>query len=130
MLTNDRVCDTILPRLTQRYVLEDSEELEPRYSPLEIEMEEMIYSEEDILSIVEDEEQEVIEVVMAEPLTELPAAKKSMSKKKVKSLFKAVKPNQKVEEPATATTKEYEKEGLSILETNKLRASLGLNPLK
>ncbi|KAI8911488.1 Pre-mRNA-splicing factor 38, partial [Gorgonomyces haynaldii] len=39
LLTEDRVCDTILPRLTKRFVLEDSNELEPRSSPLEDEIE-------------------------------------------------------------------------------------------
>ncbi|KAI8911293.1 Pre-mRNA-splicing factor 38, partial [Powellomyces hirtus] len=35
LLRSDRVCDTILPRITKRHILEESGELEPRVSPLE-----------------------------------------------------------------------------------------------
>ncbi|CAG8806804.1 18195_t:CDS:1, partial [Racocetra fulgida] len=30
LLREDRVCDTILPRITKRYVLEENDELQPR----------------------------------------------------------------------------------------------------
>ncbi|KAJ3157615.1 hypothetical protein HDU86_003267 [Geranomyces michiganensis] len=35
LLRSDRVCDTILPRITKRHILEETGELEPRVSPLE-----------------------------------------------------------------------------------------------
>lgn len=35
LLTEDRVCDVILPRLMPRRTLEDLGQLEPRVSPLE-----------------------------------------------------------------------------------------------
>ncbi|KAI9208640.1 PRP38 family-domain-containing protein [Polychytrium aggregatum] len=38
LLTAERVCDTILPRITKRHVLEELGELEPRVSPLESEL--------------------------------------------------------------------------------------------
>ncbi|KAJ3119203.1 hypothetical protein HK098_005685 [Nowakowskiella sp. JEL0407] len=38
LLTESRVCDTILPRLTKRHVLEEAGELEPRVSTLEAEL--------------------------------------------------------------------------------------------
>ncbi|ORX64889.1 PRP38-domain-containing protein [Anaeromyces robustus] len=39
LLRDERVCDTILPRILKRQVLEDNEELEPRVSFLEDELE-------------------------------------------------------------------------------------------
>jgi hypothetical protein len=38
LLTEERVCDTILPRMTKRHVLEENGELEPRISALEDEL--------------------------------------------------------------------------------------------
>ncbi|CAO3642400.1 unnamed protein product [Cunninghamella blakesleeana] len=43
LLHEERVCDVILPRLIQRHILEDNDELEPRVSALEDDLE----SEED-----------------------------------------------------------------------------------
>lgn len=40
LLHKDRVCDIILPRLTSRYVLEQNDELEPRESALEDDLDE------------------------------------------------------------------------------------------
>jgi len=39
LLRDERVCDTILPRILKRQVLEENEELEPRVSFLEDELE-------------------------------------------------------------------------------------------
>lgn len=39
LLHEERVCDVILPRLTSRYVLEENDELEPRVSGLEGDLE-------------------------------------------------------------------------------------------
>ncbi|TPX35638.1 hypothetical protein SmJEL517_g01989 [Synchytrium microbalum] len=41
LLKEERVCDTILPRLTKRHVLEDLKQLEPRVSALEDELDAM-----------------------------------------------------------------------------------------
>ncbi|KAJ1558422.1 hypothetical protein HK096_000946 [Nowakowskiella sp. JEL0078] len=41
LLTSERVCDTILPFLTKRHILEESVGLEPRVSPLEDELNEL-----------------------------------------------------------------------------------------
>lgn len=98
LLTEERVCDTILPRLTQRFVLEELGELEPRISPLQEEID-AVESED------EDDEQE------------------EKTKKKKKSLFKEIK--KRPEEMTEAAG-----DDLSIEETNRVRASLGLKPLK
>ena len=42
LLTKDRVCDIILPRLTQRAVLEETEGLAPRQSLLVSETDEVV----------------------------------------------------------------------------------------
>ncbi|KAJ3266446.1 hypothetical protein HK104_006111 [Borealophlyctis nickersoniae] len=51
LLRGERVCDTILPRITQRHVLEDNDELPARRSMLEDELE-----EEEILDDGEEKE--------------------------------------------------------------------------
>ncbi|CEP07168.1 hypothetical protein [Parasitella parasitica] len=40
LLRNERVCDIILPRITNRYVLEQNDELEPRESALDDDLDE------------------------------------------------------------------------------------------
>jgi len=52
LLTKDRVCATILPRLTQRTILEDDGKLEERESPLGAELDE-IDEDSDRVSVVE-----------------------------------------------------------------------------
>ncbi|XP_037065907.1 pre-mRNA-splicing factor 38A-like [Peromyscus leucopus] len=47
LLHSERVCDIILPRLQKRYVLEEAEQLEPRVSALEEDMDDVEYSEEE-----------------------------------------------------------------------------------
>ena len=42
-----RECDIILPRLQKRYVLEEAEQLEPRVSALEEDMDDVESSEEE-----------------------------------------------------------------------------------
>lgn len=39
LLTSERVCDVILPRIPVRSVLEESGQLNPRQSPLDIDLE-------------------------------------------------------------------------------------------
>ncbi|XP_075901610.1 pre-mRNA-splicing factor 38A [Nelusetta ayraudi] len=55
LLHGERVCDIILPRLQKRHVLEENEQLEPRVSALEEDLDEVESSEE------EDEEEEKLE---------------------------------------------------------------------
>ncbi|NXD21049.1 PR38A factor, partial [Spelaeornis formosus] len=55
LLHEERVCDIILPRLQKRYVLEEAEQLEPRVSALEEDMDDVESSEE------EEEEDEKLE---------------------------------------------------------------------
>ncbi|NXY90953.1 PR38A factor, partial [Alcedo cyanopectus] len=57
LLHEERVCDIILPRLQKRYVLEEAEQLEPRVSALEEDMDDVESSEE------EEEEDEKLERV-------------------------------------------------------------------
>ncbi|XP_037357624.1 pre-mRNA-splicing factor 38A-like [Talpa occidentalis] len=57
LLHSERVCDIILPWLQKRYVLEEAEQLEPRVSALEEDMDDMESSEE------EEEEDEKLERV-------------------------------------------------------------------
>ncbi|KAG8548391.1 hypothetical protein GDO81_025573 [Engystomops pustulosus] len=52
LLHSERVCDVILPRLQKRYVLEETEQLDPRVSALEEDMDDVESSEE------EDDEEE------------------------------------------------------------------------
>jgi pre-mRNA-splicing factor 38A len=40
LLTKDRVCDIILPRIMARHVLEQNDELDPRESALEDDLDE------------------------------------------------------------------------------------------
>ncbi|KAI8822577.1 Pre-mRNA-splicing factor 38, partial [Fimicolochytrium jonesii] len=40
LLHSDRVCDTILPRITKRHIMEENGDIEPRISPLEEDLEE------------------------------------------------------------------------------------------
>ncbi|KAK2540467.1 Prpf38a [Columba guinea] len=47
LLHEERVCDIILPRLQKRYVLEEAEQLEPRVSALEEDMDDVESSEEE-----------------------------------------------------------------------------------
>ncbi|NXG51416.1 PR38A factor, partial [Psilopogon haemacephalus] len=55
LLHEERVCDIILPRLQKRYVLEEAEQLEPRVSALEEDMDDVESSEE------EEEEEDKLE---------------------------------------------------------------------
>ncbi|NXQ37801.1 PR38A factor, partial [Catharus fuscescens] len=55
LLHEERVCDIILPRLQKRYVLEEAEQLEPRVSALEEDMDDVESSEE------EEEEDEKVD---------------------------------------------------------------------
>lgn len=56
LLRKDRVCDTILPRLTKRHVLEEMGDLEPRVSTLEEELDKSESEEESSSSDEEGEE--------------------------------------------------------------------------
>uniref|UniRef100_A0A8C5RA27 Pre-mRNA-splicing factor 38B n=1 Tax=Leptobrachium leishanense TaxID=445787 RepID=A0A8C5RA27_9ANUR len=47
LLHSERVCDIILPRLQKRYVLEETEQLDPRVSALEEDMDDVETSEEE-----------------------------------------------------------------------------------
>jgi hypothetical protein len=140
LLVQDRVCDTILPRLTQRYILEDSGELEPRISPLEDEldaMEESPSEQSEHDSIVEGElemekeaipenEKDVDKVNFGEK-------KKSFSKKKVKSLFKKPQKVMKLKDLGGLDNGLGGGGGESsttVAESNRIRASLGLPPLE
>ncbi|KAI8898950.1 PRP38 family-domain-containing protein [Globomyces pollinis-pini] len=145
LLTEDRVCDTILPRLTKRYILEDAGDLEPRISPLEEEIDNYEEPEPE-----PEPEQEVSEPEIVIPLEEIDPLhkekKKKYSKKKVKGLFKKVEkpivdPNSSEgnTQPTNARTNEgytqpqntrTNDESISIEETNRIRASLGIEKLR
>ncbi|EHB03647.1 Pre-mRNA-splicing factor 38A [Heterocephalus glaber] len=57
LLHSETVCEIILPRLQKRYVLQEAEQLEPRVSALEEDMEDVESSEE------EEEDDEKLESV-------------------------------------------------------------------
>ncbi|NXS16822.1 PR38A factor, partial [Mystacornis crossleyi] len=59
LLHEERVCDIILPRLQKRYVLEGAEQLEPRVSALEEDIDDVESSEE------EEEEDEKLERILS-----------------------------------------------------------------
>jgi pre-mRNA-splicing factor 38A len=134
LLHEDRVCDTILPRLTKRFVLEDQGDLEIRVSPLE----------DEIDTIVEEEEEEEVPVEEEPEVKEIPLEdidplhkekKKKWSNKKVKGLFKKEQKKKVIEEepeegddkPPTGGFKDI---SLTFHESNILRANLGIAPLK
>ena len=155
LLHSDHSCDTILPRLTKRYLLEDQGLIEPRISPLE----------EELLDDWDDEEVEPIDMDGDEELERSvpPAAdedddfippekvislddidplhadkkKKKYSKKKIKGLFKTAKPkpaadlDQEGGEGEDDRPKPLFKDGtFSFHESNIMRANLGLAPLR
>ncbi|OXB82078.1 UNVERIFIED_CONTAM: hypothetical protein H355_008957 [Colinus virginianus] len=64
LLHEERVCDIILPRLQKRYVLEEAEQLEPRVSALEEDMDDVESSEE------EEEEDEKVGDILCRGIVE------------------------------------------------------------
>jgi hypothetical protein len=140
-LNEGHVCNTILPRITKRYILEDQGLIEPRVSVLEDELD---IDDVELVSDIDDHVEKVQEIpadmdidtkehtdttTKVKPIT---GEKKKWSQKKVKSLFKK-------EKPKPVVTEEEEEEGapsgfkdgsLSFHETNILRANLGIAPLK
>jgi|ERR1712226_642651 len=160
LLTEDKVCSIVLPRLTKRIALEDLNQLQPKVSALEEDLE----FEDDASS---DEEAAAHDTATpparksrdSRSRSKSPAAKrkrshskerrnrnrsksKSTEKKKKKSDKKekdkekdkkSSKSSKKDSEDSKSKSKngddEYHKDSLSISETNKLRASLGLAPL-
>jgi pre-mRNA-splicing factor 38A len=127
LLQKERVCDTILPRLTQRYLLEDAGELDPFVSVMDDELFSMDAIEKSESSAAEEEPQ-LPPATTTTPIDNLPnlltEKKKVWSKKKQKQLFKAEKPKKKDQTPNET------KDSISIDESNKLRESLGLSRLK
>lgn len=104
LLREDRYLDVILPRISKRALHEDLNELEPRVYMIDTElMEDGEYSDEELRNFKEDLKK---------------ASKKSKSSQEIKReeiVVKAPKPKTEEEE---------------IEEANRLRASLGLKPLK
>lgn len=49
LLRNDRVCDIILPRIQKRFILEENNELEPKVSALDDDLDEDMPSDEEIV---------------------------------------------------------------------------------
>jgi pre-mRNA-splicing factor 38A len=166
LLVSDRVCDTILPRLPKRHVLEENGDLEPRVSILEKELvsdaemedlgedefeedeEEFEEDESDDEEEVEDQDREAkreekvstrVTPVLPPMDKDIPDVlekkkKKAWSKKKVNSLFKKSKSKSSSasadKEDASRPKGGGASEELSIEETNRIRVSLGLKPLK
>ena len=126
LLQKERVCDTILPRLTQRYLLEDAGELDPFVSVMDDELFSMEAIEKSESSAAEEEPQ--LPPATTTSIDNLPnlltEKKKVWSKKKQKQLFKAEKPKKKDQ------MQNETKDSISIDESNKLRESLGLSRLK
>ncbi len=117
LLTEERVCETLLPKMIARNVLEETGELEPRISILENEiMENQVFEPEDIDNEITQEPQK-------------PVKPFSVSSKKVEKLFKQKLMTLK-EEIVKEQSHGKDSDSLSIEETNKLRLSLGLKPLK
>lgn len=133
LLHSDRACDTILPRLALRHILEDAG-MPLRVSPLEDELDEQesVLSEESQPKIPGNsqeflEEQQMSSHVQETSILDLPLPNdvrtKAWSKKKVKGLFK------KPQAPKPAAKTEHSEEGMDLHDSNALRASLGLAPL-
>lgn len=156
LLHSDHSCDTILPRLTKRYILEDQGLIEPRISSLEEELLDDWDDEEVEPIALPDGVEEVValhaadddmddyippdKVIPLEDIDPLHAdkKKKKFSKKKIKGLFKKetskpkpIAPEEGQEEEDEDKPKPLFKDGtLSFHESNILRANLGLAPLR
>lgn len=138
LLHEGSVCNTILPRITKRYILEDQGLIEPRVSILEDELE--VDDVELVSDIEEEKDQGIAEDtdIYTKPMDTKPSAsttdgkKKKWSQKKVKSLFKKEKPKPVVvdEEEEEGSPSGFKDGSLSFHETNILRANLGIAPLK
>lgn len=133
LLTCDHSCDTILPRLTKRYLLEDQGLMDMRISTLEEELFDDLSEEEAVPEVVVEVEEIVKEITLDE-IDPLRKTKKKWSSKKVKGLFKVEKAKPK---PVEGEGEEDDrpkagfKDGsLSYHESNILRQNLGLAPLK
>ncbi|XP_063722486.1 pre-mRNA-splicing factor 38A-like [Symsagittifera roscoffensis] len=151
LLTEDKSCSIVLPRLTKRIALEDLNQLQPKVSALEEDLE---FEEDDASS---DEEpasntKKGRDAVLSRSRSTSPIptkrkrssrsrskdkrtgnSSKSAEKKKKKSDKKEKKSKSSRKEEQKSSRKkdddDYHKDSLSISETNKLRASLGLAPL-
>jgi pre-mRNA-splicing factor 38A len=127
LLTEERVCDTILPRLSSREVLEDQDQLEPRQSVLQGDLEPSDSDESD--SSIDSRAQYSDRSLPQSPVQSddemIPAAKGGRLKLKKPPVEK-----QKSEGTSSPTTNGGFKEEMSFEETNKLRISLGLKPLQ
>ncbi|XP_055384789.1 pre-mRNA-splicing factor 38 [Condylostylus longicornis] len=97
LLRSDRVCDIILPRIQKRSVLEENNELEPKVSALDEDLDEEIPSED------EAEKEEIL--------------KKSKHKKKERSRSRSIEKDRKRDE----TKKDLESEKKKIFEREKNR---------
>lgn len=133
----ERVCDTILPRLTKRYILEEAGELPARKSLLEQELLEPVSEPEAQDEEMEQDEPEIDnttnEIMELAPPTTTTDKKKKPSKSKVKALFKkSKKPSKKDEEEQQEEESKsgFKDVSLNYHETNILRANLGLKPLQ
>nr|KAJ3422508.1 hypothetical protein HK105_007783 [Polyrhizophydium stewartii] len=153
LLTADRACDTILPRLARRSVLEDRGDLEPRVSPIEDELDELEGSEEGEVGDADDAGSGTgtgnvgsgaakASSGPASGAADDTASKKrgAWSRKKVDSLFKKPAGGSKSDRRGEHADSSGSGGGggagggagdsLSVEETNRIRASLGLAPLK
>ena len=146
LLHKERVCDTILPRMTKRYVLEDLGELPARQSLLDdlLDADESEIESDgqhnDYTGVLETGINRVgtinDETVMKVDegtidTTPLANKKKNPSKSKVKQLFKKQSKPKKQDEVEEEEFKGGFKDvSLNYHETNILRANLGLKPLQ
>jgi len=127
LLNEERCCDVILPRLTQRFVLEDNGELEVRESALQDELDITMQESGDLVA---SEETVPIEEEITLPVDPVAIVEKEKSMKKINKLFK--KPLHAGELKSSVIERKEVKRtdgDMSIAETNKLRISLGMKPL-
>lgn len=135
LLTEERYLDVILPRMTQRFVLEDSGDLDVRESILQDELDELDNAERNEASETEVDAIEETKVVIESEIVEKPIQIKKNSEKKISKLFKQKTSSSKEDNvlkylPTKPVERRNDNGNVSIEETNKMRASLGLKPLK
>jgi hypothetical protein len=151
LLVSDRYCDVIIPRIKERYILEDLGQLDLRVSTLEEELEEEELGYGDLgtsiknkpgivlychlpLSVkpeddmIVEEEKTFVSGQATDPILE--AEERGWSKKKIKGLYKTDEYRVERKETRAVATGANNDEGLSTEETNRIRKSLGLGPLK
>lgn len=128
LLTEERVCDTILPRIVRRDVLEEQELLEPRKSTLEIPSSSEDESGDDESHETRSSRSASVRSRSSSVSSVTSGASERRRKGRGKLKLKSKKKGKEPEKDFSAGDTGFREE-MSIEETNRMRISLGLKPL-